>query len=162
MDMALRDELLKQEHVDYIPYLFHKVVDFLDLKILVGLAWSGIVFFFDGGQTQALLALFFLVLADWIFGFAAAKKTGVPITSAKCFRTPVKLAIYFALVACARISEYALPGALGFLDETMVAGLVLTELISIFENSGRLGFVVPQRLLNQVREWKDGDLSTKK
>jgi phage-related holin len=154
---------MKPEHVEYIPYIYHKMTAYLDLKILCGIVWSALVYLFDQGQAEAMVALFLLTLVDWAFGVAAAKKSGEQITSAKFVRTPIKLAVYFALVASSRISEYALPGFAGILDETMVAGLVLTELLSIFEKSGKMGFMIPKRFLNQLEELRDGNpLSTKK
>jgi phage-related holin len=156
---------MKPEHVEYIPYIYAKMTAYLDLKIFLGLVWSALVYLFDRGQAEAMIALFLLTLVDWIFGVAASKKSGERITSAKFFRTPIKLAVYFALIACSRISEYALPGAIAFLDETMVAGLVITELLSVFEKSGKMGFIIPKRLLNQLEELRDGEdktLSVKK
>lgn len=156
---------MKPEHVEYIPYIYAKMTAYLDLKILLGLVWSSLVYLFDSGQAEAMVALFLLTLVDWIFGVAASKRSGEKITSAKFIRTPIKIAVYFALIACSRISEYALPGVIGFIDETMVAGLVITELLSVFEKSGKLGFVIPQRLLNQLEDLRDGKdetLSVKK
>lgn len=156
---------MKPEHIEYFPYIFAKMVAYLDLKILCGLIWSSLVYLFDAGQAEAMIALFLLTLVDWIFGVAASKRSGEAITSAKFVRTPIKIAVYFAIIACSRISEYALPAAIGFIDETMVAGLVITELLSVFEKSGKLGFVIPKRLLNQLEELRDGDdktLSVKK
>lgn len=156
---------MKPEHVEYFPYIYAKITAYLDLKIVLGLLWSSLVYLFDQGQAEAMIALFLLTLVDWIFGIAASKRSGEQITSAKFIRTPIKIAVYFALIASSRISEYALPAAIGFIDETMVAGLVITELLSVFEKSGKLGFVIPQRLLNQLealRDGKDETLSVKK
>lgn len=139
--------------VDYLFYLWNRAFHYGNLKALAALVIGVLGFFFDPLQQTALLALFVLVFVDFLFGMAAAKKTGQQITSAKFFRTPIKLAVYFTLIACAHISEYALPGWLGILDETLTGFLVATELLSIFEKSGYLGFAVPRRVLNQLEEY---------
>lgn len=153
---------MKQENVEYVGHLFAQIFAYLDLKVLFGAAWSIVVFLFGTGQNEALIALLILIAVDWVFGVAAAKISGETITSAKFFRTPLKIGVYFTLIAASHISEYSLPVVAGFLDETMTAALVLTELLSIFEKSGKMGFVIPQRFLNQLIELRDGPLATKK
>lgn len=147
---------MKTEHVEYLSYLGRKMVEFIEIKALCGVVWASLVYLFGTGQTEAILALFLLVIVDWVFGVAAAKKTGEQITSAKFLRSPIKLGIYFTLIAATHISEHALPEILGVLDETMTAGLVITELLSVFEKSGKLGYAVPQRVLNQIEIYKNG------
>lgn len=149
---------MKPEHVEYIPYIYYKMVSFFNVKLFFGLFWSSLVYLFGTGQSEAMIALFLLVIVDWVFGIMAAKKSGEIITSAKFIRTPVKLAVYFALISSSHISEYALPHLIGFLDETMTAGLVLTELLSVFEKSGKMGYAIPQRLLNQLEQYRDGTI----
>ena len=153
---------MKEENMEYILVLFEKIITGFDVKIMLGLVWSALVYLFGTGQSEAIIALFFLILVDWVFGLAAAKKTGQEITSAKFIRTPIKMGVYFTLIACAHVSEYGVPMMAGFLDETMTAGLIITELLSVFEKSGKLGFVIPKRLLNQLEEFRDGALSDKK
>ena len=148
---------MKAEHVEYFPYLYAKMIAYLDLKVLLGLVWGSFVYLFGHGQAEAMFGLFLLIIVDWIFGVAAAKKTGETITSSKFFRTPIKFAVYFTLIAATHVSEYALPAIMGIIDETMVAGLVITELLSIFEKSGKMGFAIPQRVLNQLEQLRDGD-----
>lgn len=148
---------MKPEHVEYFPYIYAKMIAYLDLKVFCGLIWSVLVYLFGTGQAEAMIALFLLVIADWIWGIAAAKTSGEQITSAKFLRTPIKLAVYFSLISVSHISEYAIPAAIGFIDETMVAGLVITELLSVFEKAGKMGWVIPRRLLNQLEHLRDDD-----
>lgn len=147
---------MKTEHVEYLAYLYHKVVAYFEIKAICGVIWATLVYLFGTGQSEAILALFILVILDWAFGVAAAKKSGEQITSAKFLRSPIKMGIYFTLIASTHISEYALPEIVGLLDEAMTAGLVITELLSIFEKSGKLGYAVPQRVLNQLETFRNG------
>lgn len=139
----------------YILYLWQKLQHYHSIKIAAALAFAILAYFFDPLEATALVALFALILLDFVYGVAAAKKTGLPITSAKIRRSAIKMAVYFSLIAAAHISEYAIPAQIGFLDETVTAFLVATELISIMENVGRLGFAIPMRLLNQLQNYTD-------
>lgn len=128
-----------------------------ELKALLAALLSVVTFFFDPLQQLALLALFVLILIDFFLGTAAARYTGDQIRSAKLVRTAIKFAVYFTLISAARVTEHALPFT--FLDETVVGFLSATELLSILENTGRLGFAVPSRLvelLGQYVSQRDG------
>ncbi|CAB4151684.1 COG4824 Phage-related holin (Lysis protein) [uncultured Caudovirales phage] len=112
-------------------------------------------FLFDGLLIQAMISLFVLVIFDYITAMLVVNKLKTPITSRKTFRTPFKMAIYFLLIAAGNISENALPTVMHFLDDTIIAFLVLTEVISVIENVGKLGYAVPNKLLNRLEEWRD-------
>ncbi len=59
------------------------------------------------------------------------------------------------LITTARLSEYSLPDVIGYLDETIIAFLCLTELISVLENTGKMGYAIPAQLLNKLKSWRD-------
>lgn len=126
-----------------------------EIKILLGAGLSVLTFFFDPLLLLALEAVFFLIIIDFFFGVAAARATSQSINSAKLRRTAVKVVVYFALIATAYITEYTVP--FGFLDETVIAFLAATEMMSILENAGRMGYPVPQTLLKVL-----GDFITSK
>jgi toxin secretion/phage lysis holin len=93
--------------------------------------------------------------ADCLTAIWAAYKSGETIKSAKIFRTPVKIVIYFGLIYFARITEYGLPELLTILDETVIAFCVVTELISIMENVNKMGYPVPTKLLSKLINVRD-------
>lgn len=39
-------------------------------------------------------------------------------------------------------------------ESTMVGFIAVTEFISILENMGRMGFVIPKKLLNQLQDFQ--------
>ena len=112
-------------------------------------------FLIDDVLAKAMLGLFILVIFDWITGTMAAHKTGEHIKSAKVFRTPVKLVVYFMLITGARIAEYSLPDMVHFLDEAVIAFLSMTELISLIENTGKMGYAIPLKLLKKLKNLRD-------
>lgn len=140
-----------ENNLNYIVKLFGAMCKDIALKC----GATGILviseFFFDRTLALAMCGLFFLIIFDWITGTMAAKASGEHIKSAKVFRTPVKIVVYFMLITGARIAEYSLPNVIHIIDETVIAFLSLTELISLIENTGRLGYAIPMKLLEKLK-----------
>lgn len=141
------------ENLYYFFALLQKLLHHFWLKVVVSAALLP-VFFFDPALKEALIALALLIAIDFVTGVATAKKTGEQIKSAKIFRTALKYAVYFTLIAAGRLTVLA---GLPFIpaDAIILTFLAVTELVSIIENAGRSGYAVPQRLLNQLREYRD-------
>lgn len=139
------------ENLHYIIYLFKKAKDGFELKSIVGFVFAMLTYLFDPTHFAGMMAVFVLTCADFVFGVAASRKQHEPVRSAKVRRTAVKITVYFALIAAARITEYALP--LSFLDESIIGFLAATELLSILENAGRLGYVVPKQLVKILGDY---------
>ena len=145
---------MNMENLAYIPTLIGKVVSSFWVKFTGSFVFISYTFFFDSLHFQALIALFFLIMADFVFGLAASFRTGVEIKSAKILRSALKIVIYFAMVSVGFLAETA---GLGFLpiDETIIGFLAVTELISILENVANMGYGIPLRLLNKLKKYKD-------
>lgn len=139
----------------YLKYLLVKIVKYFELKILSGFLLGTIGFLVDATQKQGMTALLMLIVIDFVSGIAVEKKRGVPIQSAKAFRSAIKTVVYFGLISAAHLSEMATQHVLPFLDETVLGFLAITELISVLENAGNLGFAIPQKLLNKLVDFKD-------
>jgi toxin secretion/phage lysis holin len=133
--------------------LGHSLIQFPEIKFAFAIMLATIAWFFDPLYSEALLALFVLVIADFITGVAAAKKEGIPIRSKSVRRTAMKLTAYFFMIAVGHVSEQALPEFAGVLDETITGYLVATELISILENMGRLGYSTPFKLIEKLKSY---------
>ena len=111
-------------------------------------------FLFDVNQGDALIAIIVLIVIDFITGFASAKISGEEIKSAKVFRSAIKLVIYFMMISAAHMVELA-SGILSIADDTVIAFLAVTELISLIENIGKMGFAVPKKMLNKLQDYRD-------
>lgn len=148
------NNIMKLESVQYIASLFVSTCEHFWTKCIASFFFSYYVFFFDVHLIEASKALLVLIIVDFLTAFFAAKKSGEEIKSSKIFRTPLKILIYFMLVSVAHLMEVVSP-LLSILDETMMGFLALTELISILENTGRMGFAVPKKLLNKLQELRD-------
>ena len=112
-------------------------------------------FFFDPLHTQALFALFALILLDFFSGVYASKVLNEPIRSSKIKHTAIKITAYFSVIAGAHLAEIQLILPIQILDETVISFFLLTELVSLLENIGRLGFNTPKKLLNQLIDIKN-------
>jgi toxin secretion/phage lysis holin len=123
--------------------------------ILGGLA--GLVF---GESIGLLVALFWMAAIDYGSGMAAAfmEKT---LSSKIGFRGIAKKVMIFVMVALAHQVDSALGTKNMFRDATIVFYMA-NELLSIFENAGRMGVPVPERLTQAVevlkgKSWKGED-----
>lgn len=146
---------MKEDNVKYISAIFGNICKDVVFKCV---AAGGLViseFFLDSLLAKAMVALFCLIIFDWVTGVLAARASGDVIKSSKILRTPIKIAIYFMLITTARLSEYSLPNVIGYLDETVIAFLALTELVSIIENTGKMGYAVPIKLLDKLKSLRD-------
>lgn len=146
---------MKEDNIKYIGTMFTKICGDVFIKCLT----AGFVvvgdFFIDDLLARAMVAIFVLIIFDWITGIFAAKKTKETIKSSKILRTPIKIAIYFMLITTARIAEFSLPEVIRYLDDTIIAFLTLTELISIIENTGKMGYAIPKKLLLKLKSIRD-------
>jgi toxin secretion/phage lysis holin len=140
-----------KDTLEYIVYIICNALEPSFIKFVFAGAYVALSFVFDLGQGGALLALFLLVLIDFATGISAAKFLGEPIRSSKIKHTAIKMTAYFVVIAGAHLAEHGLTKYLAIIDETVLAFFLLTELISLLENMGRLGVQTPQKLLNQLK-----------
>jgi toxin secretion/phage lysis holin len=132
-----------------------RIEDRMPWSFLGGLSFSIYSFTFGMNNNIALFSLLLLIIFDFISAVAAAYVTGEEIKSAKILRSAVKIVVYFGLVAGAHLAENGLPLFAGILDESTIGFLVATELISLMENAGKLGFKTPNVVLNRLKEFTD-------
>lgn len=135
--------------------IWYKMSHFIEVKLFGSLLLTSIAFLFDDALQAGLMSLFLLIIFDFVTALANAYHKKIEIQSRKIFTTAVKIVIYFGLIASANLAEHAVPMLEKILDETILGFLALTELISILENCGKLGFAIPQKLLNKLEEIRD-------
>lgn len=146
------------ETATYCVSVLARVCEHYILKILIATGFVGFHFLFDDALEVEMIALFFLILADFLFAIAHAyKDPDNYIQSRKIIRTAYKFILYFGLVATAHITELALPDLfiLEGIDETIIAFLAVTEMISILEHASNFGFDIPKKLLGRLKVFRD-------
>ncbi len=130
--------------------------EYFTLKFVSSIIIPFAAFLFGADSYQIMLALLVLCVIDFITGISSAKISGEPIKSRRAVRSAFKVAVYGLLVSAGHLTEGVIPGNF-FIEEAVTTFLALTELISIVENIGKMGFAVPQKLLNQLQSWRDGN-----
>lgn len=148
---------MKPEHITYTKVLLQNICSDIHAKCVASFLYVLYSFSFDPAQGKGYVALLALVIIDFVTGVAGAKKSGEEIKSAKIARTAVKILTYFMFLAAAHYVELAVPIGTAFVDETILAFLAVTELISVFENIGRMGYAVPKKLLNKLEQFRDAE-----
>lgn len=139
------------ETVHYCVNLLASICDMWLVKVLAAASLVVLHFFFDGAQNVAMFGVFMLIIMDFITGVAAAAAEGHPIISRKILRTAIKITAYFLAISAGHFTETAVP--LPFIDDTIIAFLAATELVSILENLGRSGYAMPRHLLDKLKEF---------
>lgn len=129
------------------------IVDYIQIKCIGAFTILTFSFFFGNIEKQILGAVIVLSLLDMITGIMASIKSGDSIESKRLFKTAVKIFIYLLLISAGHLTMTAM----GFdikAVEAITAIIAITELISILENASRMGYAIPQKLLNQLKDFK--------
>ena len=102
-----------------------------------------------------LIGIGMLCLFDFLTALIRDKKGKVKITSRKAIKTPLKIAVYALMVSAGYVTESVIGlNAINLpIAETIAAFIAVTELISILENVGRMGYVIPRKLLNFLEDY---------
>ena len=123
------------------------VFDFFHFKIILSLFIAYVSCLFNN-QYNVLIGLFILIALDTLTGVWCAIRTK-EVSSRGFYRATVKCLVYFIMLLVARIVDKSVP--LPFASIIMDSFLVITESISILENIGKLGFMVPQVLISKLK-----------
>lgn len=134
------------------------IINYSWLKLTGAFSLATLGFFFDLGQEDLLISLLALIIIDSITAVYANFKKGNPIESRKMAKTAGKIAIYFIVVSAGFMAENMLPfldDGVKIIDELILGYFVITELISILENSKRAGVPIPDKVYNLLKEYKE-------
>lgn len=143
-----------QEFIHNIKLLWTGVWEFAMTKILFSLVSSLGVFAFGIEHAVIVKSLILLVVIDFVTGVWSARVTGEHISSRRAVKSAYKLVMYGLLIAGAHLTEVILPGKT-YLEDIVTGFLAVTELISILENSGRMGYAIPQKLLKKLQDFRN-------
>ena len=148
---------------NHVTSVFISFTKYVDVKAIGTALLAVYQFCFDVHQEQAMPILACLVLFDTITGVYAAKIVGERIESKKVVKAAFKLGIYALLVSASFMTDklMGLSGVLE-LDKLMVGFLAATELISIIENAGKMGYAVPKKILNFLTDFTNKESISKK
>lgn len=145
------------ETAQYCLYVIKKVCEPTWMKAYITV-FSAIFFkiadfFYAEMYFDALVALFVLIIIDVVTALYRAHMTEFEIQSRKFMRTAFKIVIYFLLISAGHMADITLFG-MRFVEGGLIGFLGATEMISILENFGQAGHAVPQKILNQLEEYR--------
>lgn len=143
-----------REFSGIVEKIFKGMASFFSLKFFPAfiIPVFGILFGFT--TSNILEALFALIVFDFITGVLSAYHTGEPIRSKGIVRTSFKIAVYGLLVSAGHLSDTISPFP-AFIQDAITTFLALTELISIIENVGKMGYAIPKKLLYKLQRLRD-------
>jgi toxin secretion/phage lysis holin len=136
----------------YVISLLRKIIAYPIEKALFSLLLIVGGYLFDEAMFPLLGGLLVLIIFDFITGVAAAKTSGEEITSSKISRSAFKVVFYSILISGAHLAGNSVQ-VITLFDDLTLSFLSVTELISIIENVGRMGFCTPKRLLNTLKDY---------
>jgi toxin secretion/phage lysis holin len=114
---------------------------------------GAIIGFLYGGWSMALTILATLVILDYVTGWLASAVEG-KLSSAVGFKGIIKKITIFIIVAVAHLIDSYL-GAGAILINASIFFYASNELLSIIENSGRIGLPIPTLLKKAVDVLKE-------
>lgn len=130
------------------------ITKYFSAKVVVACIIPLLIFAFGIQNNVVVGSIFMLCIIDFVTGITAAYVSDDHITSRKAVKSAFKVAIYGLLLASAHISEKVTGSYIPI--ETIVSSfLALTELVSILENTGKMGYVIPQKLLNKLQDLRN-------
>lgn len=124
------------------------------LKAIVSTVLVMFEFLFGTENQMIGAALVVLIMMDFLTAFALAKHLGNPVTSRKAVKSAFKVGMYGLLFSAGHMTDLILLNAHIF-DRGVAAFLAVTEMISIIENTGRMGYAIPQKLLAKLQQIRD-------
>lgn len=98
---------------------------------------------------QIILAVILLIIIDTITGIVGAYKQKDPISSKRFFDSVIKLIFFPMIIAAASIAQTAIGTTILFLPQIVAGYLAMHEFLSIIENFGKIGYKIPQKILNR-------------
>ena len=150
--------MLNMTHLTTLKHQIYEILNnscnFCWFKIPISYILGMLAYLIGDGNFGSMIAITVLITIDLITAIMAEFKIGNPIESRKMLKTATKLVVYTLFLAAINLTEGIVPGTT-FLDEMVLSFLALTEAISVTENVGRMGYAVPQRILNQLKMLKD-------
>ncbi len=145
------------EFIHTIQTLLKGIGEFFFLKVIPSFIIPIFGVFFGFDNPLILRAIVLLIVFDFITGIIAARHTGQVIKSKGIVRSAFKIAIYGLLISAGHLAEQVTPGT-WYIQNGIVVFLALTELISIIENVGKMGYAIPKKLLSQLQKFRDEDV----
>lgn len=148
------------EFIQTIQNILNGVGNYFHAKLIPAFIIPMIGMFFGFDDNMALVGMIILIGFDFVTGVIAAYHNNEFITSKGVRRSASKVAVYGILISAGHITEQITPGT-WYIQDAVITFLALTELISIIENVGKMGYAIPKKLLKKLEWIRDQETSIK-
>lgn len=134
----------------YMGSVVCSIIDSATFKGFLSVIVMIFSFLFGIEYISILTGLLALITIDMITAILATKKTGEVISSRKSLRTSFKILVY----SLAIIVSHLVDKCLGFpvIEYLVISYFTCSEAISNLENLSRLGYTMPAKALNLMKE----------
>ena len=133
--------------------IFVGIQSFLALKFPATALMGATEWAFGVQNIGNLKMLVALIVIDFCTSIGAQFKGGGRIESRRALKTVTKTVVYGAMIAGGHLAGEVI--GVSFIDTATISFLAITELISILENVGRMGYAIPNKLLDKLVRTKD-------
>lgn len=98
---------------------------------------------------KIITAVILLIIIDTITGLVGAYKSKEEITSKRFFDIVIKLVFFPMIIGAASIAQTAIGTEILALPQLVAGFLAVHEFLSVIENFGKIGYIIPQKILNK-------------
>lgn len=145
------------QYLETSYHTVHSVCSITFLKCLSVILFIIAKISFGDVDGAILLGVGMLTIMDFVTAIMREYKLQREIESRKVIKTAVKLFVYGLMISASYITEVVI-GIKAFnvpITEIMATFIAVTELVSILENVGDMGHVVPKKLLGKLKDFRD-------
>lgn len=150
-----------KDTMEYCINLIFNIANWNYAKFVCSSIFASLVLLL-GDSGYPFLLLLLLVVIDLLMALLVVARTDMRFESSKLRHTAIKLSVYFLIVVAGVQFDSILnfPNAMLIPDEPIakIALVILaaTEMLSVLEHASQLGFVIPIRLLSNIKKYRDG------
>ena len=98
---------------------------------------------------KIITAVILLIIIDTITGIVGAFKQKEEISSKRFFDSVIKLVFFPMIIAAASIAQTAIGTDMLAIPQLVAGYLAVHEFLSVIENFGKIGYIIPQKILNK-------------
>lgn len=146
-------ESMAQQYIDPVIDVFSSMLTLLAPKMWFSALFAVGGLLFSADAPMILSGIIVLVIFDTVTGVMGAWMRRERVESRRLLRGAFKLVVYAMLLSAAYITD-VIAGFAGntwlSIEYAVASFLAATEFVSIVENTGKMGYVVPKKLLNQL------------
>jgi phage-related holin len=137
--------------IEYLEETWRALFSYGTCKMALSFIFTAFGLLVGVENYDILLGLGILILLDFLTGVMSSVRQGQSITSVRAVKTVTKSIVFLIFFAAANQTGLIIPGMYEFITTGIASFLALTEFISVAENVAKMGYSIPQKLLNQIK-----------